>query len=45
MNTSVEEYGLTATWCLEGRTFLEGLPTSRLSFETFQVEGSVLTNV
>jgi len=28
-----------------GTDILEGLPTSRVSFETFQVEGSVLTNV
>lgn len=28
-----------------GTDFHEGLPTSPLCFETFQVEGSVLTNV
>lgn len=28
-----------------GTDIIEGLPTSRLSFETFQVEGSVQTNV
>ena len=45
MDTSVEEYIPTTLWCMEGRTLFKVSPTSHLSFETFQVEGSVLTNV
>lgn len=45
MDTSLEECSPTTLWCMEGRTIFKVFPTSCLSFETFQAEGSVLTNV
>jgi len=45
MDISLEEYSLTSLWCMEGRTVFKVSPTSRLTFETFQVRDSVVTNV